>query len=197
MNFLHGGAAHDFGAALSVFDAHAEEEFDEHVEEAAVDAAFQGLGMFDDRAFNPARADRAIDVRAMFDQIVKRRRSGGAVGIDVADQIGLGPEPKAFDERATFADGGFEFQPADFGEVFGGAFDDLESVIAATVQDDNDLELAGVIGAEVLSVVAQNRADPLLFVVSRDQQKDALLRFGHLLLRLGFARLLRKGSAGG
>src|ERR1051325_5938836 len=153
--------------------------------------------MFNDGAFNPARTDSAINIRAMFDQVEEGGRGSGAIGIDVADEFGLGPEAKAFDEGAAFADGSFELKPADFREVFGGAFDDLESVVAAAVEDDDDLELASVMGAKVLGVVAQNRADPLLFVVSRDQQKDAGLRFGHLLLRLGVARLLRKGSAGG
>ena len=179
MNFFHGGSSHDFGAALSVFDAHAEEKFDEHVKHSAVNAAFEGLGMFDDGAFDPTGTDGAIDVGGMFDQIVEGGRGSGAIGIDVTDQVGLGPEAEAFNEGAAFADGGFEFEPANFGEISGGALDDLQGVVAAAVEDDDDLELAAVIGAEIGGVFAQNGADPLLLVVSGDEQKDAGLRVWH------------------
>src|SRR6476619_4567737 len=125
--------------------------------------------MLNNGAFNPARTDRAIDLAQMFDQIEKSWRGRGAIRVNVADEIGLGPEAKAFDERAAFADGRLEFEPADLRKFVGSGCNDLQCVVAATVEDDHDLELASVIGAEILGVIAQNRSNPLLFVVSRDQ----------------------------
>jgi len=168
VNFLHGLAPHDLGAALRVFDAHAEEKFHEHVKDAAEDAAFHGLGLLQNGAGNPTRTDGAIDFLAVANEVQEGGRGSRSVGVHVTNQIGLGPEAEAFDEGAAFADGGLEFEPADNGKVGSGGFNDAEGVVAATVEHDHDLEFGGVVGAKIGGVFAQDGPDPLLFIVSRD-----------------------------
>ena len=173
MNLFHRGAAHHFGSALGVFDAHVEQHLDIGVEDAAEDAAFGGLSLFEHGSFNPAGTDRAIHLGAMANQIEESRRGGGSIGIDVANEVRLRPKAKALNQGAAFADRRFEFKPPNLRKFGGSRLDDPERVVTAAVKDDDDFEFARVIRAEKRGVIAQNRADPLFFVVSGDQQQDA------------------------
>ena len=61
--------------------------------------------------------------------------------------------------------------------LFRGALHGAEGVIAAAVEDDEELERAGVAALEKISVFAQHRFDARFFVISRDEEQQAW--FGH------------------
>lgn len=105
--------------------------------------------------------------------------AGGAVGIDVTDAIGDGSEAEAFDEGAAFADAAGEIEGADFGEAGGGLLDDAEGVIDAAVEDDDDLEGAVVVLAEVAGELVEYGADASLLVVGGDEEEEAGVGIGH------------------
>ena len=58
------------------------------VKTATENTALQRLGLLDDRAGQPAGTDCAVDLFAVAHEIMKSLGRGGAVGIDVADQVG-------------------------------------------------------------------------------------------------------------
>src|SRR5207247_10846734 len=55
----------------------------------------------------------------------------------------------------------------------------VQRVVMASVEHDHDVELALVMRAEKLAVIAQGRLNPLFFVVSGDQQQQAGSRSRH------------------
>ena len=106
-------------------------------------------------------------------QIQKRVRRRRAVRIHIADQIRRARELEAFDERAALADGRGKIQPPDAGKFLRHALHHAERVVAAAVEDDDELELAGIMRAKKLRVLAQHRFDARFFVVSRDEEQQA------------------------
>jgi hypothetical protein len=86
---------------------------------------------------------------------------------------------EALDEGAALADGRGEVLDVHFGEVLRHALHDAEGVVAAAVEDDEDLKGAGVVGAEIGGVVAEGRLDALLLVVGGNQEENAGFRTGH------------------
>ena len=67
-----------------------------------------------------------------------------------------------------------------FGEFRLGGFDYSQRVVTATIQDDDDLPAPAIILVEVLSVLPQDGADPLLLIVGGDKQDETLFCvFGH------------------
>ena len=135
------------------------------------------------RARQPARADDAIRLADVLHQIVKRVRRRGAVGVHVADQVRQRRQLESFDERAALADGLREFQRADRRIIRADALHDAERVVRAAVEHDDELELAVVMLLEIAGIVAQHRFDAALFVVSRDQEQQAVARSRRLLTR--------------
>ena len=129
--------------------------------------------MMDDRSRHPTRADHAIGLGGVPDQIEKGARRRRAVGVHVTNQVRVLREFEAFDEGAAFADGLAEFQRVNGGEFRRHAPNHAEGVVGATVEHDDDLEFAGIISPEKLRVIAQHRIDAALLVVSRDQDEQA------------------------
>src|SRR5437588_12375210 len=114
---------------------------------------------------------------------MKRARRRCAIGIDIANEISSGRKCESFDERAAFADRVRKIQRANE-RKFGGYFlHDTERVIAATVENDHQLEFAFILVAKVSSVLAQYRLDPRLFIVSGNQEQKAGLAHAALLDR--------------
>ena len=75
------------------------------------------LHLVQHRSRQPARANHAIRLAGVPDQVQKRRRGRGAVGIHVPDQIGARRQAQTLDQRPALADGGGKFQRADFGKL--------------------------------------------------------------------------------
>ncbi len=179
MDLFDGGAAHDFGAALGVADVHVEQEPHDEVENPAGELAPAGLHLVEHGSRHPSGTDHAIRLVGVPDEVQERGRGRRAVGVHVADQIGAGSETEALDERAAFADGGGKIEGADFGELGPDAPHDAEGIVAAAVEDDDQLEFALVIAAEVFGVTAQDRFDATLLVVSGYQQQYTWIRVRH------------------
>src|SRR5229473_810512 len=162
MDLFHRFPAQDFGAASRVTDIHPEEQLHDGVKHAAGKLPPGGLRLVEHRAWQPARADHAIGLVRAFYQLVKRRGTGGAVGIHVADQVTQGRELQAFDQRAAFADLTREFQRADGRVLPGRALYHAEGVVHTGIEHDYDLEGAPMVLLQELRVVAEHRFDALL-----------------------------------
>ena len=145
----------------------------DEMKRAAGEPAAAGLRLMNDRIRQPARADDAIRFADVLDQFQKRVRRRRAVGVHVADQIPVRRELEALDERAALADGLLEFVRADGGKFRRDLLDDAERVVRAAVEDDDDLEFAGIMRAKELRVIAQHRFDAALLVISRNQEQQA------------------------
>ena len=128
------------------------------------------------RTRQPARADNAIRLADVPGQIKQRMRRRRTVRVRIADKITERGELEALDERATFANGFLEFQRAHRRKFRRDVPDDAERVVRAAVEDNDDLEFAGIIFAEKLRVIAQHRFDARFFVVSRNQDEQAGVR---------------------
>src|ERR1019366_10663832 len=125
------------------------------------------LRLMNDRIRQPARADDAVRVANVPDQIQERPRRRRAVGIHVTYQIAEGCELEAFDERAALANRLLEFQRAQNLRKFPRYTPNHpERVVGAAVEHNDELEFAGIIFSEKLRVVAQHRVDAALLVVS-------------------------------
>src|SRR5262245_42696798 len=96
-----------------------------------------------------------------------------AVRIDVSDQVGQRGELETFDERAALSNGFRELQRADRPMMTRNVPNDADRIIDATVEHDNQLELAGVILFEVSGVIPEHRFNPALLVIGGNQQEDA------------------------
>ena len=110
------GAPHDFAGTLRVLDVHPEEGLDDQVKTAAGEPAHAGLGLVQDGARQPARANDAVRSVDELDKVMKGVRGRGAVRIDIADHVGRRGQLEPFDEGAAFADGVREILGADAGE---------------------------------------------------------------------------------
>ena len=75
--------------------------------------------------------------------------------------------------RAALADGRRKFQPVDAGKLLGDALHHAKRVVAAAVENDDQLERPGIIAPEKNRELAQHRFDARFFVVSRDEQQQA------------------------
>lgn len=181
MDTLDGFASHDLGAALGVADMHPEEALDDGVEHAAGEAAFPGLAFAELGAGEPAGADDAIVAGQMADEVEEGAGRGGAVGIDVADEVGFGGEFETFDEGAAFADGPGEIDPFDAAEVGGGLADDVEGVVTAAIEDGDQAERAVIFLTEKSDVIPEHGSDAFLLVIGGNEEEEAwfLIVRGH------------------
>ena len=173
MDRLDGFAAHHLGAALGVADVHPEQTLHDGVKHAAGELPPEGLFLLQHGAGHPAGADHAVGRRAFCDEVVESGGRGGAVGVDVADEVGLGREFEALDQCAALADWFGDVDGADLGELGRGAFDDSERVVGAAVEHDDEVKLLGMVLPEIARVGVEHRADAGLLVVGGDQQEDA------------------------
>ncbi len=179
MDFFHGGAPHHFGAALGVPDVHAEKKLHDAVKNPAGKSPPPRLHLVQHRPRQPARANHAIRLGHVPDQVQKRRRGRGPVGIHVADQIGARRQAQPLDQCPALANGRGKFQGADFGKFRRHPLHHVRGIVPATVEHHHQLELALVIPPEKLGVAAQHRFDPILLVVSRYQQQHTGMDLGH------------------
>lgn len=134
------------------------------------------LLLMQNRTSQPARTDDTVRLADVPGQIQQRTRRCRAVRVRVTDEIAERGELETLDERAALADRLLEFQRADGGKIHRDLLDDAERVIRAAVEDDDDLEFAGIMRAEKRRVIAQHRFDARFFVVSRDQDEQAWVR---------------------
>src|SRR6185437_14084232 len=105
--------------------------------------------------------------------------------VHITDQVGHGSEFEAFDERAAFSDGFLEFKPGDEWEFSGNALHDAEGVVAAAIENDDQLKLPVVILFKITGVIPENRFNTVLFVIRRDQQQHARTAHGLSISRFG------------
>ncbi len=140
---------------------------------SAGESAQARLCLVQNRAGQPARTDDAIGPFAKFNQFVQRMGRRCTVGIDVADPIRGVACLQSFDERATFANRIGKVQRADEWKIRGHAIYDREGIIATPVQDHDQFKLALILFLKIFGILKQDRSDPRLFVVSRDQQQQA------------------------
>src|SRR5665213_21607 len=173
MDFFRDRALHHLRAALRVADVQPEQRLHDEMKHAAGELAVARLRLVDHRARQPARADDAVRRADFFHQLQIRARRRRAVRVHIADQIRVAGELQAFDERAALADGRGKIQPADAGKILRHAPHHAERVVAAAVEDDHQLKLAGIIPPEKICVIAQHRFDARFFVVSRDEGQQA------------------------
>ena len=176
MDFFHRLALHHLRAALRVVDVQPEEQLHDGVKHPAGELPVAGLRLVNDRIRQPARADHAVRIVNVPDQLQKCARRGRAVGVHVTDQIAEGRELEAFDERAALADGFLEFSGADNGKFRRDRLHDAQRVVRAAVEDDDDLEFAGIVVLKKSRVVAQHRFDAALLVISRNEEQQAWIR---------------------
>jgi len=146
------------------------------------------------RVRQPARADDAIRLAHFLDQFQKCARRRCAVGVRVADEIALRRELEPLDERAALADGLIEHIRADRGKFRRDFPDDAERVVRAAVEDDDDLEFAGIIFLKECRVIAQHRFDARFFVVSRNQDEQAWVGHAHSIAETDMAGNLGKSN---
>ena len=97
-----------------------------------------------------------------------------SIGIHIPDEVGQRGELQPFDQCAPLADGLGELQSADGGEVGRDLVDDSECVVAAAVQNNDELEFTWVVIPEIGGIIAQNGLNAAFLVVGRDEQEDAL-----------------------
>ena len=181
MNFFHDLAAQDLGGALGVADVHAEEDLHNGVEDPAGKPPLPGLHFVEHRPWQPTGADDAIGFSSPADQIQQGRRFRRAIGIHVSDQVGHWSELEALDQGAAFADRLRELDQADGGEIGRDRLDDAQGVVAAAVENDDELEFSLVIAGEVFGVTTQSGANPALLIVRRNQQQKAWKTLIHAL----------------
>jgi len=74
---------------------------------------------------------------------------------------------------AAFANWLRKIQGANRRILGGDAHDDAEGVIAAAVEDDDELEFSLVMVLEIARVIAEHRFDAPLFVIGRDEEQEA------------------------
>ena len=173
MDFFDDLASHQLRAALRVVDVQPEQNLHDEMKNAAGKLPVAGLRLVNHRIWQPARADDAIGIFHVPRQFQKRARRRRAVGVHVADQIPLRRELEALDERAALADGLLEFIRANHRKFRRDLLDDAERVVGAAVEDDDNLELAGIIFLKKCRVIAQHRFDAAFLVVSRNQNEQA------------------------
>ena len=133
----------------------------------------KGLLLSQHRAGHPAGADHAVGPGAFGDEVVEGGGSGCAVGIDVADEVGLRCELESLDQRTTLADWFGDVDVADLGELFRGALDDAERVVGAAIEHDDEVEVVRMMLPKVERVLPEHRPDAGLLVVGGDQQQNA------------------------
>ena len=91
--------------------------------------------------------------------------------IDVANQVCERGEFQTFNQRAAFPNGRRKFERLHFGKVGGNFFHNADGVVAAAIEDDDQLKFARVIFPKIFRVFAQHRLDPALLIVGRNQQQ--------------------------
>jgi hypothetical protein len=63
--------------------------------------------------------------------------------------------------------------------IDGDAAHDIHGLIESSVEDDDQLERAGVMGFKMFGVAAQDRFDPRFLIVGGDQEQQTGRRLGH------------------
>jgi hypothetical protein len=179
MDCLHHRTPHHFGAALGVTNVQPEKGLNDAMKHPACELAPSGLRLMQDGSGHPARTNDAISLVVKPNEFVKGSRSGGTIGINVADQIRQRRQLESFDQRAPLANRRGKLQPAHLLKLHRDALKNTYRVVRATVQHDAKLEVAVIILPKIFGVLAQHRLNPLFFVVRRNQQQQAGTRLGH------------------
>lgn len=150
------------------------------MEAAAGELSDLRLGLMQNGALEPSRADHAIGFAAAPHQVVKSARGACAVGIDITDKIGERCEFQAFDESTAFADGFRKVEEADKRKIGCNFLNDAAGVVLTTIENDYELKFAVVFLLEIAAILAENRFDAVFLVVSGNKQEQA--RFAHVML---------------
>ena len=177
MDFFRDLSVHHLRAALRVADVHPEQRLHNIMKHAAGELAVARLRLVDHRARQPARTDDAVRRADFFHQVKIRVRRRRAVRVHIADQIRMAGQLQSLDERAALADGRRKIQPADARKILRHTLHHAQRVVAAAVEDDDELERAGIVAPEKIRELAQHRFDARFFVVSRNEEQQAGL--GH------------------
>src|SRR5262249_29472565 len=109
---------------------------------------------------------------------MKRLRRGRTISVHVTNQVGQWRQLESFNERATFANPIREFQRGDGRKIGGDAADDADGVVPASIEHDDELKLALVLVLKITRIITKHRFDPVLFVVSWNQEQEARLSHG-------------------
>ena len=119
-----------------------------------------------------AAADGPVGARRhQIGQAAQLLGRGGAVGVDEADEVGVGPGrgAEALAQGPALAELG-ELEEPDARVLGGVAADDVEGAVLAPVQGDPE---ADVIGGQGFAVGAQRPVDPVLLVVGRQNEVES------------------------
>jgi hypothetical protein len=171
MDGFDGVPSHNLRPALRVANVHPEKRLDNEVKNAAGKLAAAALLDVQDCARQPSRADDAIRFADVLHEIVKRVWGRRSVRIHIANHIRERRELETFYQRATFANRLFELDHADKGKVSGYFLDDAVRIVAAAVEDNDELKSTGVIRFEVRAIVAEDWIDPVFLVVRGDKEE--------------------------
>src|SRR5262249_33172127 len=95
------------------------------------------------------------------------------------DQVAQRSQLQSLDEGAALADGLLEFQRADRAELRPHALHHAQSVVHAAIEDDDALEFARVMLAEILGVIPQHGFNAMLLIVGWNEQQQAGLGLHH------------------
>jgi len=185
MDFFNRLAAHDLGSALGILNVHPKKQSHYQMERAAGELTAAALLHMQDSSWHPARSDHAVRLVSPANQRMEGRRGGCAIGIDIADQVRQGGEFEAFDQGPALADRIRNVQSGDGGIIGSYALDDVEGMVAAAVEDHNELEIPMIILLEIAGVVAQHRFDAALLVISRDEEQQGRLSHAKLITEPG------------
>jgi len=150
------------------------------METAAGELSDFGLLLMENSAFEPTGTNHAIGLAASSHQIMKCVRRSCTIGVDVSDQVRKRRELQPFDQRSAFANSLGKVEKADERIIGGNFLDDATGVVFATVEHDDKLKSSVIFLLEVTSILTQNRLDPILLVIGRDQEQEAGL--AHLML---------------
>src|SRR5262249_35920618 len=96
-----------------------------------------------------------------------RRRS--SVSIYITNQFAQLRQFETFNKRAALPDGVVEVKDADGWRIRGDSFNDLESVVAAAIEDHDKAEFAAILFLKIRDVLPEHRFDSALFIVRRYQ----------------------------
>ncbi len=182
MNFFHCIPAYDFRAALRVPDVHPKQRLHYPMEYPARKLTLARLGLVENCSRQPAGPDDAVRFRAAFHQIMKGVGRGGAVCVHIADEVGLGGKPQTFDQCPAFSDGCLIFQRLNLWKLFRDSLNHIDRAVPAAIQHDDHLKSAGIMFPEVGSIIPQKWFDPLLFVISGDEQQQTGIGRRHIQL---------------
>jgi len=178
-NLLHRRPAHHLRAALRVVNIHPEGKLHDPMEHAARKTPLPRLYLVQNRARYPSRTNHAIRLFPMADQFRKRRGRRRPVCVHVTNQIRQRSQFQPLDQRAAFPNRRRKLQRGNFRKFLLDFFHHAARVVAAPIQHHHQLEFSRIMPPKIRRILAQNRLNPILLVVGRDQQQYAGGFWGH------------------